>query len=103
MTRLNCFTLAAVIAALAVLPATAQERDRSQVPDQFKWNLADVYPTDAAWRAAKDKIAADIPSLKQFQGKLGANGAALADALDRAYALNKELGRAYVYASALAD
>jgi oligoendopeptidase F len=80
-----------------------QERDRSQVPDQYKWNLADIYPTDAAWRAAKDKIAADIPQLKQFQGKLGSGAATLADALERAYAINKELARTYVYASMLAD
>ena len=37
-----------------------QERDRAKVPDRFKWNLADVYPSDAAWRAEKDKIAAAI-------------------------------------------
>ncbi len=48
----------------------AQERDRSQIPDQHKWNLADVYPSDDAWRAAKAKVAADLPRLKQFQGKL---------------------------------
>lgn len=86
-----------------VLTASGQERDRAQVPDQFKWNLSEIYPNDAAWRAAKDKIAADIPQLKQFQGKLGANAATLADALDRAYAISKELSRAYVYASMLAD
>jgi oligoendopeptidase F len=104
MTRpLTQLKLAAVIAALVVVPATAQERDRSQVPDQFKWNLAEIYPSDAAWRAAKDKVAAEIPQLKQFQGKLGTGAASLADALDRAYAINKELSRTYVYASMLAD
>lgn len=86
-----------------VLTASGQERERSQVPDQFKWNLADIYPTEAAWRAAKDKLTADIAQLKQFQGKLGSNAATLADALDLAYALNKELSRTYVYASLLAD
>ncbi len=86
-----------------VITASGQERDRAQIPDQFKWNLAEIYPNDAAWRAAKDKIAADIPQLKQFQGKLGSGPSALADALERAYAINKELSRAYVYASMLAD
>ena len=93
----------ALLLALVLMPVAAQERDRSQVPDQFKWNLADIYPTDAAWRAAKEKVAADIPQLKQYQGKLGTSPATLADALERAYALNKEISRAYVYASMLAD
>ena len=86
-----------------LLPLSAQERDRSQVPEQFKWNLADIYPTDAAWRAAKDQIAADIPKLKQYRGKLGTGAGTLADALEQAYAINKELSRTYVYASMLAD
>jgi oligoendopeptidase F len=95
--------LVAVLLLSAPLSTSGQERERSQVPDQFKWNLADIYPTDAAWRAAKDKIAADIPRLKQFQGKLGTSAATLGDALEQAYAINKELARTYVYASMLAD
>src|SRR5215212_6900694 len=93
----HVIALGTILTLLAYAPTNGQERDRSQVPDQFKWNLADIYPDDAAWRAAKDKIAADIPQLKQYQGKLGTSAATLADALDRAYAINKELSRAYVY------
>jgi len=88
---------------LCIVPVSAQERERSQVPEQFKWNLADIYPTDAAWRAAKEKIAADIPKLKQYRGRLGTGAATLAEALELAYSINKELNRTYVYASMLAD
>jgi oligoendopeptidase F len=95
--------LAALLLAATTLSVTAQERDRGTVPDQFKWNLADIYPTDAAWRAAKERAAADLAQLKQYQGKLGSSASTLADALERAYAINKELSRAYVYASMLAD
>jgi oligoendopeptidase F len=101
--RISVIPLAVLLASLCILPASGQERDRSQVPDQFKWNLADIYPNEAAWRAAKEKIAADIAPLGQFRGKLGSSPAALADALEKAYAVNKELSRAYVYASLLAD
>ncbi len=38
--------LAAVLIALTVT-AGAQSRDRSQTPDKFKWNLAEIYPSDA--------------------------------------------------------
>ena len=55
--------------------AGAQESDRSKIPDRFKWNLTDIYPSDTAWRAAKDKLAADIPALRQFQGKLASSAA----------------------------
>jgi len=95
--------LAAIVASAFILPVAGQERDRAQVPDQFKWNLAEIYPNEAAWRAAKEKIAADLPKLAQFQGKLGSSAATLAEALEASYAINKELARTYVYASMLAD
>src|SRR3954464_5500385 len=95
--------LAAVAVVVCSVALVAQERDRAKVPEQFKWNLADIYPSDAAWRAAKDKLAADVPQLRQFQGKLTASAGSLADALDKEYALDKELSRLYVYASMLAD
>jgi len=94
-----------IVALLAVLvaAATAQERDRAKIPDQYKWNLADIYPNEAAWRAAKDKLAADLPQLRQFQGKLASSAATLADALDKLYAFDKELSRQGTYASMLSD
>ena len=52
---------------------TAQDRDRAKVADTYKWNLADVYASQAAWRAQKEKITAEIPRLREFQGKLGSS------------------------------
>ena len=93
---------AATVAGLT-LTAFAQERDRSKIPDKYKWNLADIYPSESAWRAAKDKLATELPQLRQFQGKLTASSKTLADALDKQYAFDKEISRLYVYASMLAD
>ncbi len=93
------------VSALAVVVAAlgAQERDRSKIPDKYKWNLADIYPSDAAWRGAKDAFAAEIPSLGKFKGRLMTSPSALADALDTLYAKDKELGRLFSYASLQAD
>jgi oligoendopeptidase F len=81
----------------------AQERDRTKIPDKFKWNLADLYPSEEAWRTAKARVVAEIPELKSFRGSLGSSAARLADALEMLSRLNKELGRTYVYASMLSD
>src|SRR5947208_8117830 len=96
-------TLIVVLAAVCSAAALAQERDRAKIPEQYTWNLAEIYPSDVAWRAAKDKLAAELPSLKRFEGKLASSASTLADALDRQSALDKELSRLYAYASMLAD
>jgi len=90
---------------LALLVATlgAQERDRSKIPDKYKWNLADIYPSDASWRAAKEAFAAEIPALGKFKGTLTTSPSALADALETFSSKQKELVRLFTYASLLAD
>jgi oligoendopeptidase F len=100
MRRLFIVVTALVALTLAGL---AQERNRVNIPEKFKWNLLDLYPNDAAWRAAKDKIAADILSMGEYRGKLSTSARTLADALDKLYGLDKELSRLYVYAGLSAD
>jgi oligoendopeptidase F len=96
-------TLIVVLAAVCSAAPLAQERDRAKIPEQYKWNLAEIYSSDAAWRSAKDKLAAELPSLKQFEGKLASSASTLADALDRQSAFDKELSRLYAYAGMLGD
>src|SRR6185295_5730030 len=74
----RALALIAFIAAL-VGAAAAQERDRTKIPDQFKWNLTEIYASEAAWRAGKDKLAADLPQLRQFQGRLASSAATLVE------------------------
>ena len=98
-------TLLVLAAALTALVGTgaAQERDRSKIPDKYKWDLTPLYPTDQAWRAAKERAQASIPQLAQFKGKLGSSASALADALDKMFETSKTLSRLSSYASLLAD
>jgi oligoendopeptidase F len=93
------FVAVATLSALTV----AQERDRAKIADKYKWNLAEIYPTDAAGRAAKDKFTAEVPSIGAFKGKLASSPTTLADALERISGLAKELDRLYSYASLLSD
>jgi oligoendopeptidase F len=94
-----------VVLALGALTLSvfAQERDRSKIPDKYKWNLADLYPSDAAWRGSKDKAALDIAQLAVFKGKLSSSAGTLADALQKMSALDKDISRLYAYAAMLAD
>jgi oligoendopeptidase F len=95
-------SLALVLITLTI-PAGAQSRDRAQTPEKYKWNLAELYPSEAAWRTTKDTLTSDIQKLRQYQGKLSSSAGTLADALDLQATFAKQLGRLYSYASMLAD
>jgi len=80
-----------------------QKRERANIEDKYKWNINDVYSSINAWRNEKDRIAAALPAIRTFTGRLGSSAEMLADALDTTTNLEKELSRLYVYASMLAD
>jgi hypothetical protein len=47
----------ALAAALAVVAAPAiRAAERSEIPEEYKWNLADLYADEAAWVAAKQDL-----------------------------------------------
>jgi oligoendopeptidase F len=81
----------------------AQERDRSSIPLQWQWNLADLYPSDDAWKQAKEKFVAAYPTIEQFKGTLGSSPRQLLQCLETRSSLTKELSRLYVYTSLHSD
>jgi oligoendopeptidase F len=85
------------------LPADPQERLRADTPESRRWNLDDLFPTLETWRAAKTRLAAEVPRLGTFRNRLESSAAVLADALDLQHTLERELSRAAAYASLLAD
>jgi oligoendopeptidase F len=91
-----------VLFAVSTVVSQAQEHDRSKVPDQYKWDLTALYPSDQVWRAAKEKLASELPRLREFQGTLS-SAASLADALETQSKFEKELHRLYSYASMSSD
>ena len=80
-----------------------QERDRSKIPDKYKWNLADLYPTEDAWKKAKQKLVADIPAIEQYKGTLKSSAKQLLACLDMGSNLTKEFARVSSYSSLLSD
>jgi oligoendopeptidase F len=95
-------TLAAALA-VSALAASAQDRGREAIADKYKWNLADLYASDEAWRAAKEKLQPQIATVASFKGTLGTSAARLADALDTINRVGKDLQKVYLYASLIAD
>ena len=66
---------------------------------KYKWNLADIFPSDEAWKTAKDKMVAELPTIDQFRGKLAQSPQTLASCMETVSNLSKELTKLYVYAS----
>ncbi len=88
---------------LAADTAFSQERDRSKIPDQYKWKLTDLYPSDQAWAADKDVMARRLPGLSRWKGALGTSPTELADCLDYLNDVAKQFAKLAVYAGMASD
>jgi oligoendopeptidase F len=94
---------ASLALALAVLALPAAAAERAEIPEKYKWNLADLYPSPEAWRASRNDLDGRIPSLAGHRGHLGDSAEALWRALDAATGLERDLARLLAYAGCLSD
>jgi oligoendopeptidase F len=81
----------------------AQTRERSEIPEQYKWNLGDIYATDDAWTAAKDALAARFDEITAFEGRLTESPQRLLACLKLNSEIDQELSKLYSYASMKSD
>jgi oligoendopeptidase F len=90
-------------AVIIVVEATVVAAERKDIPDKYKWNLTDLYPSDAAWTRGREDLAGRIPALSRHRGRLGLSPEALWGALDGMFGLDRELSRLLVYAQSVSD
>lgn len=89
--------------ATSEVAASPQDRDRGKISDQYKWDLTPIYASDQAWRAAKERLAAELSQLAAYQARLNSSAATLADALEMQSRFEKDLTRLFLYANLSSD
>ncbi|MBP7147929.1 MAG: oligoendopeptidase F [Acidobacteria bacterium] len=77
--------------------------DRAQVPEKYRWNLADLFPSREAFVQAKQQVTARIPEMAKFEGRLGESPQMFYEALSTFMDIDRQLGRIANYASQLHD
>ncbi|RPH95871.1 oligoendopeptidase F family protein [candidate division KSB1 bacterium] len=66
------FLLISVESALA---QTKEIKERSEIPEKYKWDLSALYKSDDAWEADFKVVEGMIPSIKSYEGKISKSGA----------------------------
>ncbi len=103
---MNKFKVSALIISLILfftIQNIAQNLERKDVPVQYTWNLNDLYPSEAAWSADKDKIIQKLDEVTKFKGRLDESGKTLNSALDLYFNMIKQYYRFSEYASRMSD
>src|SRR5690554_6204649 len=83
--------------------AVSQMKVREELPDQYKWDLTDLYATDEVWRMEKEKVQQEMQQAAQYRGKLTQSAGSLLEALELNAELAKQMVRLVSYASMKSD
>ena len=76
---------------------------RSEVPQELTWDLRDIFPSDEAWRAEYDALAAVPEEIAAFRGTLGRSAEDLLAWMRLQDALSIRLTKLLGYASCKGD
>src|ERR1044071_476988 len=71
---------------------------RSKLNKKFTWNAESVFPSDEAWEKEIQQVLEDIPTVKQFKGRLAESPSVLIEALEAAHRLIGRAQTAFMYA-----
>ncbi|MBR8535166.1 oligoendopeptidase F [Carboxylicivirga sediminis] len=102
MKKVSTKLLSLALMLLTVMTSFAQ-KERSEIEDKYKWNFTDLYESDQAWSAAKDKLAQEMEKVSSYKGQLGTSAASLLNYMQYSEQLMKEGYRLYIYASLKSD
>ena len=72
---------------------------RSEIPVERTWNAESVFAAVADWEAEVEAIAADLPSLQAYEGRLGDGADSTIAALAAREDLDRRIGPVFLYAS----
>ncbi|MBN1560497.1 oligoendopeptidase F [candidate division KSB1 bacterium] len=79
------------------------QMERDAVAEKYKWNLADLYDSDDAWKAKKDELEGMFSKVLDFKGTLASSSGALLQCLDFQSHISKEWVRLFMYARMNSD
>jgi len=102
------FTLISKVVVVAILAlftsmSVYSQKTREEIPENYKWNLTDLFPSDEAWRSAMKDMSAKLDEVEKFRGTLTKSPLNLLKALEYNSELSKGAIKLYIYASMNSD
>jgi oligoendopeptidase F len=71
---------------------------RDDIPDQYKWRLEDIYPSDESWEKDFRQVESMLGKAGEFRGRLGESAGTLLEALRLADSVRETMEKIYTYA-----
>lgn len=74
------------------------QKKRSEIDNQYKWKLEDIFASDAEWEKAFQSVKSELPVLNNYRGRLAESVNVLKTLIEKMHALEEDIGKLYAYA-----
>ena len=74
-------------------------RKRNEIPEQYKWNMKDMFATDEIWEEEASLVLKLAEEMKAYRGKLTSSADTLLEVMKKNDELGYHAARVYVYAN----
>ncbi|MBK5194329.1 MAG: hypothetical protein JJE07_14235, partial [Flavobacteriaceae bacterium] len=79
------------------------QKTREDIPEKYKWNLNELFPSDEAWRDSVNILTAKLDEVEKFKGTLTLSASNLLKALQFNTEISKKASKIYIYAGLNSD
>ncbi|MCJ7802321.1 MAG: oligoendopeptidase F family protein, partial [Candidatus Marinimicrobia bacterium] len=92
--------LLVILSILIVVPLIAQSGipQRTDIDNEYKWNLEDIYPNMEKWEEDYKFVESNLDKFAKYRGKLGKSGKTILECFSLDEKISKILENLYVYA-----
>ena len=89
-----------IICILFAIPLFAQSDipQRSDIEDEYKWNIADIYSNMEKWENDYQDVEMNLIKFEKYRGKLGSSGQIILECFNLDEEISKKLENLFVYA-----
>lgn len=101
--KISTLSLIILIGIYNMVFAVDELPTRDKIQDKYKWNLADIYPTNSDWEKEYAAIEKQLPELSKYSGKFTKSSKDLLEFLDKKSHLEARLTKLYIYAALAQD
>lgn len=88
---------------LAAQNSKSTEMNRDQIPEKYKWDLSQMFPSNEAWEKEKQALENELPKFQQYKGNLSKSAETLLSCLNLYSKTAQRLSLLSAYASQLSD
>ena len=99
LTKVVLFTVFSMFAAMN----SYSQKSRSEIADQYKWDLSDIFESEESWRAAKTELTKQLDKVEMYKGTLTQSAQNLLKCLEYNSEISKEATKLYIYAGMYSD